>query len=161
MIFDQFREHGNYLVHYACTGLALERIVTNVADTRPDFTLAAFVAATGSTGTLAAGDYLKEQFGSKIVAVEALECPTLLKNVYGEPNIQGIGDKHVPLIHNVMNTDVVVAVSDQATDGLNVVFNSDIGRDYLTRRRGLDTGSAAGHLGRLGLSGIANVLAAI
>ena len=161
VIFDQFREYGNYLVHYACTGPALERIVTDVAHTHPDFKLAAFVAATGSAGTLAAGDYLKEQFGSKIVAVEALECPTLLKNGYGEHNIQGIGDKHVPLIHNVMNTDVVVAVSDQATDGLNVVFNSDIGRDYLTRRRGLDTGWAAGHLGCLGLSGIANVLAAI
>ena len=161
VVFDQFREYGNYLVHYACTGPALQRIVTDVTDSRPDFRLAAFVAATGSAGTLAAGDYLKEQFGSKTVAVEALECPTLLKNGYGEHNIQGIGDKHVPLIHNVMNTDVVVAVSDRATDGLNVVFNSDIGRGYLVRRRGLESGWTADHLGCLGLSGIANVLAAI
>lgn len=161
VIFDQFREYGNYLVHYACTGPALERIVADAAHARTDFRLAAFVAATGSAGTLAAGDYLKERLGSKIVAVEALECPTLLKNGYGDHNIQGIGDKHVPLIHNVMNTDMVVAVSDRATDGLNVVFNSAAGREYLVRRRGLDADWAARYLGCLGLSGIANVLAAI
>ncbi len=69
--------------------------------------------------------------------VEAVECPTLLMNGYGEHNIQGIGDKHVPLIHNVMNTDLVIGVSDQATDGLNAVFNTDVGRDYLARRLGV------------------------
>ena len=75
---------------------------------RPGLRLAAFVSATGSAGTIAAGDRLKEQYGSRIVAVEALECPTMLENGFGEHNIQGIGDKHIPLIHNVMNTDVVV-----------------------------------------------------
>ena len=29
----------------------------------------------------------------------------MLENGFGEHNIQGIGDKHIPLIHNVMNTD--------------------------------------------------------
>ena len=82
------------------------------------------MSATGSAGTLGAGDYLKERFGSRIVAVEALECPTLLYNGFGEHNIQGIGDKHVPFIHNVMNTDVAVAVSDAATDSLGVLFNT-------------------------------------
>lgn len=161
VIFDQFREYGNYLAHYACTGPALEHIVADASRTRPDFRLAAFVAATGSAGTLAAGDYLKEKLGSRIAAVEALECPTMLRNGYGEHNIQGIGDKHVPLIHNVMNTDLVVAISDRATDGLNTVFNSAVGRDYLARRRGLDPDWVASNLGFLGLSGIANVLAAI
>jgi len=161
VIFDQFSEYGNYLIHYACTGPALERILTDAGRARTDFRLAAFVAATGSAGTLAAGDYLKERFGSQIVAVEALECPTLLKNGYGAHNIQGIGDKHIPLIHNVMNTDMVVAISDRATDRLNVVFNSAEGREYLVRRRGLDADWVASHLGCLGLSGIANVLAAI
>ena len=70
--------------------------------------------------------------------VEALECPTLLKNGYGEHNIQGIGDKHVPLIHNVMNTDFVVDISDKATDNLNLVFNTKIGKDYLTKILGLE-----------------------
>ena len=89
--------------------------------------LAGFVSASGSAGTLAAGDYLKEKHGTRIAVVEAVECPTLLMNGYGEHNIQGIGDKHVPLIHNVMNTDLVIGVSDQATDGLNAVFNTDDG----------------------------------
>ena len=84
---------------------------------RPGLRLAAFVAASGSAGTLAAGDYLKEKHGARIVAVEASECPTLLRNGFGEHNIQGIGDKHVPLIHNVMNTDIVVGVSDRSTGG--------------------------------------------
>ena len=87
------------------------------ARSRASLRLAGFVSASGSAGTLAAGDYLKDKHGTKIAVVEAVECPTLLNNGYGEHNIQGIGDKHVPLIHNVMNTDLVIGVSDQATDG--------------------------------------------
>ena len=108
---------------------------TSRASSGRDLRLAAFTSATGSAGTIAAGDRLKEQYGTKIVAVEALECPTLLENGFGEHNIQGIGDKHVPLIHNVMNTDVVVAVSDRATDQLQVMFNTDDGLGYLADRR--------------------------
>jgi hypothetical protein len=78
-------------------------------------------------------------------------------NGYGEHNIQGIGDKHVPLIHNVMNTDLVIGVSDRATDALNAVFNTDAGRRYLARR----AGTLVCKLGFLGLSSIANVLGAI
>ena len=85
------------------------------------------MSATGSAGTIAAGDWLKDRYGTKIVAVEALECPTLLENGFGEHNIQGIGDKHVPLIHNVTNTDLVVAISDVATDQVLAVFNTDAG----------------------------------
>ncbi len=92
--------------------------------------------------------------------VEAVECPTLLMNGYGEHNIQGIGDKHVPLIHNVMNTDLVVGVSDQATDGLNAVFNTGEGRAYMARRLGLAP-ELARMLGYFGLSSIANLLGAI
>ena len=87
-----------------------------------------------------AGDYLKAELGAKIVAVEAVECPTMLYNGYGEHNIQGIGDKHVPFIHNVMNTDVVVGVSDRS-DGRarTLLLNSEIGKAYLAARRlGLD-----------------------
>src|SRR4029434_10474770 len=80
-----------------------------------DLRLAGFVSASGSAGTLAAGDYLKQKHGARIAVVEAVECPTLLMNGYGEHNIQGIGDKHVPLIHNVMNTDLVIGVSDRPT----------------------------------------------
>jgi len=109
---------------------------------------------------LAAGDCLKEELGARIAAVEASECPTLLRNGFGEHNIQGIGDKHVPYIHNVMNTDIVVGVSDRGTGALDLLFNSEIGQTYLSDRRHLDPETNAG-LKLLGLSGIANVIAAI
>jgi len=109
---------------------------------------------------LAAGDHLKETLGTDICVVEAVECPTLLYNGYGEHNIQGIGDKHVPLIHNVMNSDFVIGVSDQASDNLNLLFNTTVGRAFLTRRLGLDQQTLA-TLGDLGLSSIANILGAI
>lgn len=125
-----------------------------------DLRLAAFVSATGSAGTIAAGDRLKDVHGSKIVAVEALECPTMLENGFGEHNIQGIGDKHIPLIHNVMNTDVVVGVSDRATDQLYAMFNSEDGLGYLSDRRQVPR-SVLDTLVHFGLSSICNVLAAI
>jgi cysteine synthase len=103
---------------------------------------------------------LKERHGAKIAVVEAVECPTLALNGYGEHNIQGIGDKHVPLIHNVTNTDLVIGVSDQATDGLNAVFNTASGRAYLTRRLGLAPAVCEGFR-HFGLSSIANILGAI
>ncbi|HZT77852.1 MAG TPA: pyridoxal-phosphate dependent enzyme [Vicinamibacterales bacterium] len=160
VVLNQFCEFGNYAVHYHCTGRALERAAIALTRTNPASRIAAFVSATGSAGTLAAGDYLKEHHGTRIVAVEALECPTLLYNGFGEHNIQGIGDKHVPFIHNVMNTDVVTAVSDRATDALNLVFNTTAGRKYLTERRGVPGGLVAA-LGNLGLSSICNLVAAI
>src|SRR5581483_6351384 len=110
--------------------------------------------------TIAAGDHLKERFGSLIVAAEALECPTMLANGFGEHNIQGIGDKHIPLIHNVLNTDVVLGVSDRATDRLGVLFGTDAGRNYLANRRGVPD-AVLEQLPSLGLSSICNVLGAI
>jgi cysteine synthase A len=159
-IVNQFSEFGNYLVHWRCTGSALERIFETVRKSSPNLRLAGFVSASGSGGTLAAGDWLKERHGTRIAVVEAVECPTLLNNGYGDHNIQGIGDKHVPLIHNVTNTDYVIGVSDKATDGLSAVFNTDEGRAYLARRLGL-TPEKAKLLDWLGLSSIANVLGAI
>jgi cysteine synthase A len=160
IIFNQFSEFGNYLVHYACTGRALERVFAALTAREPRLRLAAFASATGSAGTIGAGDYLKGHYGARIVAAEALECPTLLCNGFGEHNIQGIGDKHVPLIHNVMNTDLVAAVSDQATDELDVLFNTQAGREYLVRRRGVPS-RVVEQLGDLGFSSICNVLACI
>ena len=160
IVFNQFCEFGNYLAHYQCTGSALARVFDHLLETRPQLALRGFVSATGSAGTLAAGDYLKERYGSLVAAVEALECPTMLENGFGEHNIQGIGDKHIPLIHNVMNTDVVVAVSDRSTDQLGVVFNSAEGREYLVSRRHVDP-RMVDQLSSLGLSSICNVLAAI
>ena len=159
VIFNQFSEFGNYVIHRAVTGPALEAVF-NAVDRDHRMTPRAFVCASGSSGTLAAGDYLKKALGTSIAVVEALECPTLLRNGYGEHNIQGIGDKHVPLIHNVLNTDFVVGVTDQASDHLNLLFNTDQGRSYLQDRQGVDA-ALLDALPALGLSGIANVVAAI
>jgi cysteine synthase len=159
IVFNQFCEFGNYLAHYHCTGRALEQVVEAI-DPAGRLRVHSFVSATGSAGTLGAGDYLKERFGSRIVAVEALECPTLLYNGFGEHNIQGIGDKHVPFIHNVMNTDVAVAVSDASTDSLGVLFGSEAGRSYLRERRHVPPTLLSG-LDHLGLSSICNILAAV
>ena len=159
VILNQFNEFGNYIAHRAVTGPALERIFDSVNhDGR--LRARAYVSASGSGGTLAAGDHLKQRLGTRICAVEALECPTLLYNGYGEHNIQGIGDKHVPFIHNVLNTDYVAAVSDRASDALNLLFNSEVGRRFLAARCGLDPAAIVA-LSDLGLSSIANVLGAI
>ena len=159
VILNQFNEFGNYISHRAVTGPALERIFDAV-NSNGKMQARAYVAASGSSGTLAAGDYLKAQLGTDICVVEALECPTLLNNGYGDHNIQGIGDKHVPFIHNVLNTDYVVAVTDKASNALNLVFNTAVGRDFLLKRTGI-SGELIDGLADLGLSSIANVLGAI
>jgi len=160
VILNQFAEFGNHTVHYLATGKALAEVYESLRARQPGLRLRAFVSATGSAGTIGAGDYLKEQFGSLIVAAEALECPTMLVNGFGGHNIQGIGDKHIPLIHNVMNTDVALAVSDRATDRLGVLFGTHEGRSFLARRRRVPESVIEG-LPSLGLSSICNILGAI
>ena len=158
-IINQFSEYYNYAIHRAVTGPSFEKSFLEVkgdSELRARF----YVSASGSSGTLAAGDYLKDHFNTKIAVVEATECPTLLYNGYGEHNIQGIGDKHVPLIHNVMNTDFVVGVSDQATNNLNLIFNTDTGQNYLKSKKGL-ADNFIKRLPEFGLSSIANIIASI
>ncbi|MEO8452478.1 MAG: pyridoxal-phosphate dependent enzyme, partial [Gemmatimonadota bacterium] len=111
-ILNQFEDLGNYLWHYAVTGPAMERVLERLGTGTRYHGLA---LATGSAGTIASGDYLKTRFPtSKIAAVEATQCPTMLRNGYGSHRIEGIGDKHIPWIHNVRNTDVVIGVDDAA-----------------------------------------------
>jgi cysteine synthase len=160
VILNQFSSFSNYVIHYACTGQACEHAFSDLRGKKKDLRLAAFVSATGSAGTIAAGDYLKKRLGAKIAAVEATECPTMLSNGYGEHNIQGIGDKHIPFIHNVMNTDVVIGVSDRVSDSLNVLFGTDVGRKYLQNRRKLDASLIAA-FDDVGISGFANIVASI
>ena len=158
-IINQFDEYYNYAIHRAVTGPSFEKSFLQVKG-QSNLKARFYVSASGSSGTLAAGDYLKDKLGSKITVVEASECPTLLRNGYGEHNIQGIGDKHVPLIHNVMNTDFVVGVSDKATNNLNILFNSEIGHDYLTKRKGLEI-DLVKKLPEFGFSALANIIASI
>jgi hypothetical protein len=118
------------------------------------------VSSTGSAGTIACGDYLKEQFpGSKIAASEAVQCPTLLNNGFGEHRIEGIGDKHVPWIHNIKNTDMVIAIDDEAPVSLIRLFNEPAGREYLAKQ-GVPA-ELVDKLDWLGISGVSNVLSAI
>jgi cysteine synthase A len=160
VVFNQFAEFGNHLVHYLCTGRALAGVFDSMARSEPGLRLRAFVSASGSAGTLGAGDYLKERYAARTVAVEAVECPTMLANGFGEHNIQGIGDKHIPLIHNVMNTDMVIGISDRATDQLSVLFAAAPGIEYLRGRRRVPEPVLA-VLPAFGLSSICNILAAV
>jgi cysteine synthase len=160
VILNQFSEFGNHLGHVFATGSALEAVFASLSAERPALRLAAFVSATGSAGTIAAGDPLKEKHGTKIVAVEALECPTMLENGFGEHNIQGIGDKHIPFIHNVMNTDLVVGVSDQATDQLGLVCSTAAGRAWLREVQHVPE-PVIEALSSFGLSSLCNIVAAV
>jgi cysteine synthase len=160
VVLNQFSEFGNHLAHRLCTGQALGAVFEHLRESETELRMHAFVSASGSAGTLGAGDHLKEAYGAAVVAVEALECPTMLRNGFGEHNIQGIGDKHVPLIHNVHNTDVVAGVSDRATDQLSVLFSDPAGLAYLRERRAVPEDTIAA-LPSFGLSSICNVLAAV
>ena len=158
MIFNQFEEFGNHLWHYDVTGHAMENVLQQAL--RPGETLAGSVFTTGSAGTIGCGDYLKEIFPqSKLAASEALQCPTLLLNGFGSHRIEGIGDKHVPWIHNVKNTDMVMATDDEAPVQLIRLFNEPEGQRYLAQM-GVPE-SLVAQLPLLGISGAANVLSAI
>ncbi len=157
-IFNQFDEFGNYLWHYEVTSRAMMEALDDVME--PGDRFRATISNTGSGGTIACGDYMKEQYPlSKIVASEALQCPTLLNNGFGAHRIEGIGDKHVPWIHNVKNSDVVTAIDDNAPMGLIRLFNEPAGKEYLVEQGVSPELVADLHL--LGISSIANVLAAI
>jgi len=158
VVFNQFDEFGNYLWHHEVTGRAGLEVLERTL--KPGDTYRGFVATTGSAGTLAAADFLKRLFpSSKIAAAEALQCPTLLNNGFGSHRIEGIGDKHVPWIHNVKTTDLVIGVDDEAAMSVIRLLNEPAGRRYLVSR-GLAPDFVE-KLAWLGISGAANLLAAV
>lgn len=158
IIFNQFEEFGNPIWHYNVTGPALEEAFQALKIKNGN--AAAYISATGSAGTIAAGDFLKKQFPNlKIVASEALQCPTLLMNGFGEHRIEGIGDKHVPWVHNVRNTDAVSAVDDEDCMRTLRLFNEPEGRKYL-KSLGV-TDAQVENLKLLGISSISNIISAI
>lgn len=157
-IFNQFDEPGNYLWHHEITGPAIAEVLQRILQGEQRFR--GMVSATGSGGTIAAGDFLKKHFpASKIVASEALQCPTLLNNGFGAHRIEGIGDKHVPWIHNTKNTDLVVAVDDEIPIGLIRLFNEPVGRDFLLKQ-GVPP-ALVSNLNLVGISGASNLVSAI
>jgi cysteine synthase A len=158
VVFNQFDEFGNYLWHYNVTGKAVEEVLSQIMNDKDNF--AGIVLTTGSAGTIASGDYLKELFpNSKIAAGEALQCPTLLANGYGAHRLEGIGDKHVPWIHNMKNTDMIIAVDDNNTMGAIRLFNEPIGHKYLSKK-GISK-KLIEQLPLLGISSAANLIMAI
>ncbi|MBI4178463.1 pyridoxal-phosphate dependent enzyme [bacterium] len=157
VIFNQFDEFGNPVWHYEVTGPAIEEAF---ADAGSGLRLAGYVSATGSAGTIAAGDYLRTKFPHvKVAASEALQCPTLLYNGFGAHRIEGIGDKHVPWIHNARNTDAVIGIDDEACMRLLRLFNEPAGLQQL-KEDGLPP-AFLDRLPLLGISGISNMLSAV
>jgi cysteine synthase A len=158
VIFNQFDEFGNYLWHYAITGPAMLEVLEDAIEEGQR--LAAVAYTTGSAGTLASADYIKQLYPEvKVTASEALQCPTLLWNGYGSHRIEGIGDKHVPWIHNARNTDVVTGIDDSGPMALIRLFNEQTGAEYLA-----SSGIAPELIERLpelGISSVANLLTSI
>ena len=158
VIFNQFEEFGNYLWHYDVTGHAMEEVLKKEMGAKDNYR--GLALTTGSAGTIGCGDYMKEIFPtSKITASEALQCPTLLENGFGAHRIEGIGDKHVPWIHNVKNTDLITAIDDNAVVNIARLFNEPAGRAYLVKK-GVPE-QLVQQLSLLGFSSIANVLSVI
>ncbi len=158
VIFNQFEEFGNPIWHYHVTGAAFDEVFRRLAGPRDR--LAGFVSATGSAGTIGAGDFLRTVHPSlRVAAVEALQCPTLLRNGFGAHRIEGIGDKHVPWVHNVRNTDFVAAIDDAQCLALMRLFNEPAGQAEL-QRAGVAP-ALVEQLPLLGISSICNLVAAI
>ncbi|MCD4832479.1 MAG: pyridoxal-phosphate dependent enzyme [Bacteroidales bacterium] len=158
VIFNQFDEFGNAAWHYNTTGKAIEEVYNMVKKEKSN--LSAYISATGSAGTIAAGDYLRTNTPHlKVVASEALQCPTLSLNGFGGHRIEGIGDKHVPWIHNVKNTDVVTAIDDEDCMRILRLFNEKEGHKYL-KSIGIDQ-EIIDNLHLIGVSGIGNLLSSI
>lgn len=158
MVFNQFDEFGNHLWHYNVTGHAMEEVLH--AELGGDGRYAGVVLTSGSSGTMGCGDYLKEVFPtSKLAVGESLQCPTLLENGFGGHRIEGIGDKHVPWIHNVRNTDMVIAIDDEQCMSLLRLFNEPAGHAYLLQQGVSETFIEQQSL--LGISSVANLLCAM
>ena len=158
MIFNQFDEFGNYLWHYSVTGPAMAEVLESAMG--PNDVFHGVTLTTGSAGTIASGDYLKQVYPtSKIAAGEAVQCPTMLHNGFGEHRIEGIGDKHIPWVHNVRNTDLAIGLDDEATMSIIRLFNEPEGVAYL-ESQGVSA-ELIEKLPLLGISGVGNMLSAI
>jgi cysteine synthase A len=158
VIFNQFDQLPNHLWHYAVTGPAMEETFAAIA--RPGDRVGGVVLSSGSAGTLGSGSYVKERHpGARLAVGEALQCPTILENGYGGHRIEGIGDKHIPWIHDFRETDAAVGIDDELPMRFIRLFNEPAGRAVLA-----EAGVSQAVLNRLdwlGISGVGNLVAAI
>ncbi|MCX7876555.1 MAG: pyridoxal-phosphate dependent enzyme [Melioribacteraceae bacterium] len=158
LIFNQFDQMGNPIWHYNITGYEIEKVFNKIKNDNQR--LSGFVSSTGSAGTIGAGDYLRTISPNiKVVASEALQCPTLLMNGFGAHRIEGIGDKHIPWVHNVKNTDAVVAIDDEEPLKILRLFNEEDGLKFLSNLGIQD--EIIKKLSWIGISGISNIISSI
>jgi len=155
-VLAQFELLPNYRFHRYVTG----RSALEVANEYGNGRVAAFVAAPGSAGTLAAGDEIKSRFrGCIVCAPEPRECSTLFNNGRGTHRIEGIGDKMVTLIHNVLTTDYVALIHDEdCLIGLQLLQQRPALVEQLVH---LPEGSLKCFRDLFGVSSLCNILGAI
>ena len=157
-IFNQFDQFGNAVWHYEITGSTIETLYNHLK--KDGQRLSGYVSATGSAGTIGAGDYLRTVYPLlKVSAAEALQCPTLLMSGFGGHRIEGIGDKHIPWIHNVKNTDAVCAIDDEDTLHVLRLFNEEAGQEFM-KTLGVSS-DLIKKLPYLGISSVCNLLSSI
>lgn len=158
VIFNQFDQLPNHLWHYAVTGPAMDEMFHKMA--RKGDHLALTLYSSGSGGTLGSGSYLKEKHpGARIGVGEALQCPTILENGFGGHRLEGIGDKHIPWVHNLRDTDYAVGIDDEIAIRLLRLFNEPAGHKVLAEA-GVPQETLA-QLNLMGISGVGNLVATI
>ncbi len=158
-ILNQFADMGNVMWHYNVSGNAMAEVFEAAKGEKDRF--AGVALCSGSSGIISAGDRVKDLYPkAKLAAGEALQCPTMLNNGYGSHRIEGIGDRHIPWIHNVKNTDMVIDIDDEDSQRLLRLFNCKEGQEYLTAEFGF-TDEQITEFTWMGISGIANVLCCI
>jgi cysteine synthase len=162
-ILNQFEVMGNYRFHYKVTGNTIAEIVRELAEKGiGNGRCAAYTSAMGSAGTIAAGDRLKQlYYDCLVVGLEPIQCPTIFLNGYGGHDIQGIGDKHVTWIHNVMNMDTMMCIDDMESKKGLQLLTDPVGLEYLARDVGIDEDMITLLSQTMGISGVCNVLGAI
>jgi len=158
VVLNQFEEFPNPTWHYEVTASAMLDVMKQ--ELKPGQRFRGVGLSTGSAGTIGCADALRKHFPTmKVAASEALQCPTLLRNGYGAHRIEGIGDKHVPWVHNVKNTDLVVGIDDEDTIRIIRLFNEPAGRRWL-ERKGVSK-AVLNMLPLMGISSVCNLLTAI
>jgi len=162
-VLNQFEVMGNYRFHYYVTGntiveLAQELHGRGIGKGK----ISAYCSAMGSAGTIAAGDRLKQVWPDhKIVGLEPIQCPTLYNNGYGSHRIEGIGDKHVTWIHNVLNMDAIMCIDDMSCVRGLALLTDPVAKQTLHKRYGIDQEGVEKLSQIFGISSVCNVLGAI
>ena len=162
-VLNQFESFGNYMFHYYVSGNSMDKVLKELKDKGiGQGHASALVSSMGSSGSIAAGDRLKQLYSNcKIIGLEPIKCPTLYNNGYGDHDIQGIGDKHVTWIHNVMNMDAIMCIDDVECKKVLQLFSDPVGKEFLMNKVGLPHDDVEKLSSYFGISGICNLFGAI